>query len=172
MHNELAFALVDESNDEQRLANISEFLNRFLYHLLASLIFLLLMTLQVSMIRMWRFQFPFAVFVVLHSTLFVHKARLYKRRRAIISRSTLRRSREDEDELDHRMAVLLREVFCEVLLLLFYVIIMVHCARILPVHSMVALIPLVFSMLVRLFYSKWPVMPCEVSTRQKASLRL
>ena len=59
------------------------------------------------------------------------------------------------------MAVLLREVFSELLLLLFYLVLLVWCAQVLPLHAMVALFPLFFAMIVRFIASKWPILPCE-----------
>ena len=40
------------------------------------------MTMQVSFTRVWRFQYPFLVLIVFHSSLFFKKARLLTRQRA------------------------------------------------------------------------------------------
>ena len=76
--------MMEESSLEQRQRSISEYLGRFIQHTFVILLFLLLVTLQVSITRMWRFQYPFAVFVLFHGVLFYKKAHLFYRRRAVL----------------------------------------------------------------------------------------
>ena len=153
--------MLEENNFEQRQRSIRDFLGRFIQHTFANLLFLLLMTLQVSVTRMWRFQYPFAVFVFFHGALFYKKARLYSRRREVLRAPRPPRSDDEEEVLEHAMMVLLREIICEMMLVSFYLFLLTWCTGVMPLHGIVALFPLFFAMIIRFISSKWPVMPCE-----------